>query len=33
LTGGIIMKSMVFVGTVKELREYLTTWKKSKQLH
>lgn len=24
------MKSIVFVGTVKELRDYLTTWKKSK---
>lgn len=26
---GKIMKSMVFVGTVKELREYLNQWKKT----
>lgn len=25
--GGLKMKSMVFVGTVKELREYLNQWK------
>ena len=25
--GGIYMKSMVFVGTVRELREYLNQWK------
>lgn len=29
----MIMKSMIFVGTVKELREYLTALKKSKPLY